>query len=484
MGIRAVFFDMGGTLETFWYTPEVRLRATPLLRRRLSAAGIDLPLSDQELYEVISAGWERYHKRSIATMEELPPERVWREFIFRDFSIDPQKLASVAEDLMVDLELNYFQRQMRPEVPEVLEQIRKMGYKMGLISNVCSQGQVVQSLRSYGLLEYFDPLVLSSRYGRRKPDPAIFHYAARLANVPTSECLYIGDRIARDIVGARRAGFKYAVQIVNEFDHGEQDEGATPDARIHKMTGLLDFIQAVSAGGEKASRDHNQVRALLFDAGDILYFRPNRGLHLKAFLDQLGLAHRTLHPAEEVSLKSQAYNGQITQGQYREKLLCLFGVTDTTQVERGKEAMNLDDNNIEVIQGVPETLKSLKAQGFLLGIVTDTAMPLHTKLAWFERGGFGDVWDSVISSQELGAQKPDQKIFNAALEQLGVNTAQAVFIGHSPEELDGARAMGMQTIAFNHDGHARADFYIKKFKDLLDVPVLSLESKPHEVFVK
>ena len=53
------------------------------------------------------------------------------------------------------------------------------------------------NLKEYGIRQYFDPIVLSSEYGRRKPDPAIFHYAARLANVPTSECLYVGDRIAR-----------------------------------------------------------------------------------------------------------------------------------------------------------------------------------------------------------------------------------------------------------------------------------------------
>lgn len=484
MTIRAVFFDMGGTLETFWYTPELRLRATPELRRRLLDAGIDLPINDQELCEVISSGWDRYHKQSIATMEELPPARVWQEFILPKFSIDAQKLASAAEELMVILELNYFKRQMRPEAPAVLEAIRGAGYKMGLISNVCSQGQVVQSLKSYGLLEYFDPLVLSSRYGRRKPDPAIFHYAARLANVPTSECLYVGDRVARDIVGARRAGFRYAVQIINEFDHGEKDEGAVPDARIRRMTELLDFIRTVSSSAPPKNRCCNKVRALLFDAGDILYFRPNRGQHLKAFLDQLGVVDRRLPPAEAGALKSQAYHGQITQSQYWAEILRLYGVTDPALVERGKEAMDLDDNNIEVMAGVPETLKRLKAEGFLLAVVTDTAAPIHTKLAWFERGGFGDVWDSVISSKEMGAQKPDRAIFDAALEQLGVTVGQAVFVGHSPEELDGARAMGMKTIAFNYDEQARADFYVKEFKDLLAVPILRMEEDHNEVIVR
>jgi putative hydrolase of the HAD superfamily len=55
--------------------------------------------------------------------------------------------------------------------------------------------------------------VLSSQYGRRKPDPSIFFQAARLANLPTSACAYIGDKINRDVLGARRAGFRLALQI-------------------------------------------------------------------------------------------------------------------------------------------------------------------------------------------------------------------------------------------------------------------------------
>ena len=98
---------------------------------------------------------------------------------------------------MFFIETHWFQRARRPEVPGVLEAIHNMGLKIGLISNVNSRGQVPANLDLYGIQHYFDPKIAayrSSEYGRRKPNPAIFHYAARLANVPTSECLYVGDR--------------------------------------------------------------------------------------------------------------------------------------------------------------------------------------------------------------------------------------------------------------------------------------------------
>ena len=48
--------------------------------------------------------------------------------------------------------------------------------------------------------------------------------------------------IPRDIVGARKAGFHLAVQIINNFDHGEEDDGTQPDAVITHMTELLDLL--------------------------------------------------------------------------------------------------------------------------------------------------------------------------------------------------------------------------------------------------
>jgi putative hydrolase of the HAD superfamily len=481
MTIQAVFFDMGGTLESFGYTRQQRLEATPGLQQRLLSAGIDLHLGNEQLFDVVSAGLERYHQWSLNSLEELPPQRVWREYILAGCPIDFNRLDAIAEDLMLYYETHYYQRQMRPEMPAVLEAIRQMGLKIGLISNVCSHGLVPAKLNEYGIRHYFDPIVLSCEYGRRKPDPAIFHYAARLANVPTGECVYVGDRIARDIVGARRAGFRLAVQIINDFDHGEEDEGAEPDAVIHRMTELLDILKADTGISRPANGSQSQVRALLFDAGDILYHRPNPGRNLRIFLEELGIADKNIPAATKNSLKHQAYHGSITQSQYQESILGLYGLTDPAQIERGKQLMDMDDNNVQFFKGVPETLKKLKEKGYMLGIITDTAMPLHVKLSWFERGGFGHVWDSIVSSKEMGIQKPDPKIYHAALQQLGLSADQAVFVGHDPVELNGAQTVGMKTIAFNYGEKAKADFHIRNFADLLKVPIISSEDDCRQV---
>jgi len=474
MTILAVFFDMGGTIETFWYSRHLRLQATPGLQQLLLAAGIDLQLNTEQLYDLISEGLARYHHWRIQTLEELPPQEIWRDYILSGYPVDSKKLDAIAEDLIVYIETHYYRREMRPEIPSVLDTIQKTGLKIGLISNVCSRGLVPRNLEQYGIRHYFDPIVLSSTYGRRKPDPAIFHYAARLANVPTSECVYIGDRVARDILGARKAGYRLAIQIRHDYNHGEDDRGAHPDVFIHQMTELVDILRYEldrSADKRPTWGDHScPIRGFLFDAGDILYYRPRQGVELRAFLKELSLDIEKTRSGEKKYLIDQAFTGQISREQYREAVLRLYGVSQPDQIERGKRILEKDDHDIHFFEGVPETLAELKQQGFMLGVVTDTAVPLTIKLGWFENGGFGHVWDSVISSKDLGIRKPNPQIYQAALQQLGLKPEESIFVGHNATELEGARAIGLRTVAFNYDQEAVADYYIDHFADLLTLP--------------
>jgi putative hydrolase of the HAD superfamily len=477
MNIKAVFFDMGGTIETFEYTRELRLDTTAILEQRLTSAGIALHLTTEELYELISSGLSKYKEWSILSMQELPPQRVWSDYILASRDVDRKKLSAISEELMFLIETDFYHRAMRPEVPDVLQSIKEIGLKIGLISNVNSRGQVPVNLSKYGIIDYFNPIVLSSEYGCRKPDPAIFHQAARLASVPASRCAYVGDRVVRDIDGARRAGFGLAIQIRHDFEHGENDAGSSPDAVIDNMIELLDILHQARANGEPLS-NKRKIRAFIFDAGDILYYRAQRGRHFAAFLKEQGLEPHPNFSQKKKAIQWQAYRGQITHEEYREAVVGIYGLTQPHLVERGKQALIEDDGNVSFFEGVAETLCELKKHGYLLGIVTDTANSISAKLKWFERGGFGHVWDSIISSMDIGTRKPDPKIYQAVLQQLGLSADQAIFVGHKASELAGAHAIGMQTVAFNYDQDARADHFIEKFADLLKIPDIGFYEQP------
>ena len=477
MKIQAVFFDMGGTIDTFSFTPELRLSRTPGIQKRLLDAGIDLGYSNQELYSVVSDGLARYKSWSMVSEEELSPARVWSEYIFPDYPIDFASLASISEDLMCYVEMRYFDRKVRPEVPAVLAKVKNLGFKIGLISNVCSRGQVPLNLKEYGLIHYFDPIILSSEFGYRKPDPSIFHYAATLAGVPTSQCLHIGDRITRDILGAKRAGFGLNVQVKHKYNHQEAACGAVPDYLINDLTELVEILESITDSTKltrhPASKSTNHIKALIFDAGDILYRRNQKGRYLKEFLNGLNLSLNGNHKSEHNELRQQAFRGEIFQKEYQIALLRSYGVNQQEHLIQGLAAIRKDEDNVQFFNEVRETLVALKDKGFLLGVLTDTANSIHTKLSWFERGGIGHIWDSFTSSLVVGVRKPDSRMYQAALDQLGVTPGEAVFIGHKKSELDGAKAVGLKTIAFNYDRDVEADYFIENFADMLEVPLLS-----------
>jgi FMN phosphatase YigB (HAD superfamily) len=242
------------------------------------------------------------------------------------------------------------------------------------------------------------------------------------------------------------------------------------------MTELLDILRA-GRDRKQTPTESGKIRALIFDAGDILYFRPERGARFSAFLEELGLEISPNHVQKKKAIEYRAYRGEINHDEYREAIVHLYGITQPEQVARGKQALIDDDCNVAFFEGVSETLHVLKEQGYLLAIVTDTANSISAKLSWFERGGFGHIWDAIASSRELGTRKPDPKIYCAALDQLGVDAAQAAFVGHKTTELEGAKAVGMKTIAFNYGEDAKADFFIEKFSDLLEVPIISVTGK-------
>ena len=56
MMLKAVFFDMGGTIDTFRYTREQRIKAVSAVRECLSRTGIILTCSDPCLADMITAG--------------------------------------------------------------------------------------------------------------------------------------------------------------------------------------------------------------------------------------------------------------------------------------------------------------------------------------------------------------------------------------------------------------------------------------------
>jgi len=82
----------------------------------------------------------------------------------------------------------------------------------------------------------------------------------------------------------------------------------------------------------------------------------------------------------------------------------------------------------------------------------------------YERDRFGELFDAVVISAEVGLRKPDPEIYLLAAERIGVPPAGCVFVDDLLHNADGAKAVGMEGIV-----HRSAEFTIPRLETLFGV---------------
>jgi putative hydrolase of the HAD superfamily len=101
---------------------------------------------------------------------------------------------------------------------------------------------------------------------------------------------------------------------------------------------------------------------------------------------------------------------------------------------------------------VPEVLAELRRRGARLVVVSNWDVSLHDAL---DATGLRPLVDGAVTSAEVGAAKPDPRIFARALEVAGVAAAEALHVGDSPDaDVAGARAAGIEPVLVARDGAA------------------------------
>ncbi|MCK4404102.1 MAG: HAD family hydrolase [candidate division Zixibacteria bacterium] len=91
---------------------------------------------------------------------------------------------------------------------ETLTQVKKKGYKVGLICNTGrTPGRTIRVLlERFGMIKYFDVATFSNELKIRKPDPRIFlHTLSQLESQPENS-MHVGDLTDVDILGAKNVG--------------------------------------------------------------------------------------------------------------------------------------------------------------------------------------------------------------------------------------------------------------------------------------
>jgi len=90
--------------------------------------------------------------------------------------------------------------------------------------------------------------------------------------------------------------------------------------------------------------------------------------------------------------------------------------------------------------------RQMRAEGRCIGLLSNLPSPLGLRL----RGdaAFMAHFDHTTMSFELGVVKPQREIYEYAVSGLGVEPGEALFIDDRPENVEGARAAGLQACRY------------------------------------
>jgi len=107
-------------------------------------------------------------------------------------------------DLDNTLFLNDSSKISKPKL--ILEEIKKMGYKTGIVTN-SNFDDAMKKISVLGISEYMDLLLTPGRF-KKKPMRDMFLLATKKFGVNPSEILFVGDHLINDILGANFCGMK------------------------------------------------------------------------------------------------------------------------------------------------------------------------------------------------------------------------------------------------------------------------------------
>jgi len=186
--IRAVFFDVGGTLIHPW----------PSVGAVYARVGEQFGVHADEgaMERAFRSAWKESKRGELTTSDK----EWWRALVQR---AAPGARAGYFEALYEAFSQPDAWR-IFPDVFDTLADCRARGLHVGVISNWDERLRPL--LRRLGLAPQFDSLTISCDVGAEKPSTAIFQAALAAAAVQPDQSLHVGDSAEEDVLGAQAAG--------------------------------------------------------------------------------------------------------------------------------------------------------------------------------------------------------------------------------------------------------------------------------------
>jgi HAD superfamily hydrolase (TIGR01509 family) len=129
------------------------------------------------------------------------------------------------------------------------------------------------------------------------------------------------------------------------------------------------------------------------------------------------------------------------------------------------------DEAVTILPNVKKTLDTLYANGLRLGMVSNG----DTEELSAHLNGVSDLFEVIITSEELEVYKPHPRIFNETLQKMGIAREKTAFVGDSIiSDISGAKKAGLKTIWYNKRRRTPThglcpDFEIRDMAEVLEM---------------
>ena len=228
--LRAVIFDLGGTLVHFPSWDESASEKWTASYAALSALGLAPPDRDayvQAMREAELGHWKRVEDEQWSG----PPTGIVQEGFRRLGIAADERTLLTAMDGYAASTVGW--SQLFPDTVTTLVTLRGQGYRIGLLSNTWWAAEWHNAdLAAHGCGALIDALVYTSDLPRSKPHPSVFLEAVDRLNVEPAQAVMVGDRMIDDISGAQAVGMR---GIWRRNAETPVPDGIRPDAVIEAL---------------------------------------------------------------------------------------------------------------------------------------------------------------------------------------------------------------------------------------------------------
>jgi len=221
---------------------------------------------------------------------------------------------------------------------------------------------------------------------------------------------------------------------------------------------------------KEARKKFNQIKGVIFDAEDVIYFRNERTLNpIFEFFrgNKYNITYFDFLNSYEKD-RLDAYEGKITKDEHLKSTLMNLGIDfDELFFERFKNIFRDTYSNVILSDEIISIFKVLKQKKIKIAVLTDTFSTKEEKWKLFKNLGLDKFINIVICSRDIGFTKQHKEAYEITLQMMNLTSKDALFVGHKSYEIEGANKAGLTSISLCKG--AGECIYIEDITKLIDL---------------